>query len=201
MNYTTLKADVAAYLHRSDLTTQIPDFIEHARIRLGTDLRALCNQTTGTVTSFAAGVAALPSNLAALISVTQDGRQLIYVPADVAARYDTAGAGIYSVDGGDLIVPGASSSDTVDLSYWAIPAALSGGTDVSEGMAELPHIWRYASVMEGAIYLHDWDLAGQMMQLYRDAVQVANRSGRDARLPRPAMSDPAANIAAVAPEL
>lgn len=198
MNYTTLKADVAGYLHRSDLTTQIPDFIEHARRRLGTDLRALCNQVNGSVTSFTSGRTGLPANLAALISVTLDDVPLQFVPVD---QVGLVSSGIYSVDGGDLIVPEAGSSTSVDLSYWAIPAALSGGSDVSEGMNELPHVWRYAAVMEGAIYLHDWELAEQMERLYRDAIAIANRAGRNTRLPRPAMSDPAANIAAVAPEL
>jgi hypothetical protein len=38
-NYTDLKATVADYLARTDLTTQIPDFITLAENRLRRDLR------------------------------------------------------------------------------------------------------------------------------------------------------------------
>jgi hypothetical protein len=38
-NYTDLKASVADYLARTDLTTQIPDFITLAENRLRRDLR------------------------------------------------------------------------------------------------------------------------------------------------------------------
>lgn len=199
MNYTTLKADVAAYLHRTDLTTQIPDFIEHARVRLGLELRALCNQTNGTVTSFSNGRSSLPTNFGAAISVWLDTKRLQYVPPDMIPL---ASSGVYSIDGGDLLVPEAGSSTSVSLSYWAIPAALVNGTDVSEGMAELPQIWRYAAVREGAIYVQDWELAGQMDSAYRQELQIANRAGRDARFPKgPAMNDQVRDVSAVAPEL
>ena len=38
-NYTDLQASVAGYLGRSDLTTEIPDFIRFAELRLGRELR------------------------------------------------------------------------------------------------------------------------------------------------------------------
>jgi len=38
-NYTELQASVAGYLGRSDLTTEIPDFIRFAELRLGRELR------------------------------------------------------------------------------------------------------------------------------------------------------------------
>jgi hypothetical protein len=38
-NYTDLKATIASYLARSDLTAQIPDFIQLAETRLRRELR------------------------------------------------------------------------------------------------------------------------------------------------------------------
>lgn len=178
MNYGTLKADVAAYLHRSDLTSRIPDFIEHARRRLGRELRSLSNQAAGTATSFSAERTSLPANLAGLIGVWLDDVELTYLPPHLIGGRT---GGVYSIDGGDLVVPGAGSTTSVDLSYWTIPAALVNDPDVSEGMNELPDVWRAAAVEEGAVFLQDWELAEQMNLRYLAGVRDANRQATDAR--------------------
>lgn len=199
MNYGTLKADVAAYLHRSDLTSKIPGFIEHARRRIGRELRGIANQAAGTVTSFSAGRSSLPVNLNALLAVWLDDRELLRVTMTQAVP---GVDGVYAVDGGDLIVPAAGASTAVDISYWSIPAQLVNDTDVSEGMDTEPDLWRFAAIREGAIYLHDWALADAMESAYQSALVPANRAGRDHRAGKGiAMSDPVINITAAGPGL
>ena len=61
--YAELQTTIAGYLARSDLTTQIPDFIRLAEIRLRRDLRIrqMLNSTTLTCTSGTATVS-IPSD-------------------------------------------------------------------------------------------------------------------------------------------
>lgn len=180
MDYTALKAEVAAYLHRSDLTTPIPDFIEKARRRIGRDVRALANLKTATVTSWTNGVGTHPTDLAKLRTVTFDNNSLVSIGTDQLMYWQSLTSPlVYAIQAGNIIVPGIGSTDTVTLEYWAVPAALSGGTDVSAGMAEWPSIWTAASVAEGALYCRDFELQGQMIQLYTAEVMAVNASCTD----------------------
>lgn len=184
MNYGTLKTSVANYLHRTDLTAIIPDFIDQARTRLGADLRALANLTTGTVTSFSSSRTALPTNLAKLIGVTLADVPLLEVQPDQVFNYS---GGVYAVDGQDLVVPGAGSSTSVLLHYYSVPAALVNNGDVSVPMVQFPQLWIYAAVAEGALYCQDYELAGVMNAAYAELIRIANRSGDEARQVAPVM--------------
>jgi hypothetical protein len=182
MNYTTLQANVASWLHRTDLSSGSPSpiqtFIDQARLRIGGELRSKTNYVVGTVTSFAAGLSALPTNIAQLVSVVDsDGTPLIYFPPNEVDF--NHGSGVFSILGEDLYVPDAGSSTVVTLTYYRLPTALSGGTDVSDGMDEWPMLWIAAACRAGAIYCHDFDLADRMEQEYQTWLAVANRSGRD----------------------
>lgn len=183
-DYTALKADVAAYLHRSDLTSTIPTFIEAARIRIGRDLRGECNYVTGSVTGFVDGLTALPSNLSRLVTVSLDDANLECVPYQSALQFTE---GVYAVLGGDLYVPEAGTSTTVDLSYYAIPAALVNGTDVSYGMAEAPQLWRWGSLIEAGAYLRDMELLAMAGQYFDDEVRRMNAAHTESRFSNPAV--------------
>jgi hypothetical protein len=66
-SYTTLKSTIADYLARSDLTTQIPDFIRLAEERLRRDLRIrqMLKVATATTTADDATVS-LPADFLAM---------------------------------------------------------------------------------------------------------------------------------------
>jgi len=138
------------------------------------------------VTSFSAGRSALPANYAAMAAVSLDGRPLLYMPPAAVAVYGDL-SGVYSVDGGDLVVPGAGSTASVDVSYYTVPAKLVAGADVSEGMDEWPQLWLFQSVYQGALYTHDFELAGAMDSAYNQVLEVANRAGRQALYPQAAV--------------
>lgn len=202
MTFGTLKSDVAAYLHRTDLTTPIADFCDKARIRIGADLRAQANYQTGTVTSFASGLSALPSNYAAMVAVTaSDGTPYTFLPPP-EVDYNHDSEYVYSVLGTDLFIPNAGSTTTVNIYYYTVPAALVNNSDVVDAMVEWPSLWVYAATREGAIYCHDWDLAAQMDQLYEKELEKANSQGRDARYgPAPAVVDSGRNLMAWGPNV
>lgn len=184
MNYTALQAAVAGYLHRSDLgTTEIPSyFIEFARLRIGRDVRALANLKSGTVATWSAGIGTLPADVSKIRSVYVDGTVMTYVSAEQLSAYATASAPqVYSVQGTQkIIIPGIGASTSASLEYWAIPAALSSGTDVSAGMNEWPHVWIHAAVLEAAFWERDWSTYNQMLPIYQAEVSALNAACADA---------------------
>lgn len=177
MNFGTLKTSVAAYLHRTDLTALLPDFIDQARVRIGGDLRALSNHVTGTVTSFSVGRAALPTNWGQPVSVSLDGNPLAFMPVEQIGNYSR---GVYTIDGGDLVVPEAGSTTSVDVTYYSISPVFVLDADVGVGMLEYPSIWLFASCAEAALYVQEYQLADTMNNAYMLMLATANRAGNDA---------------------
>jgi hypothetical protein len=182
-DYTALKADVAAYLHRSDLTSTIPTFIEAARLRIGRDLRGACNFVTNNVTGFSSELAALPTNVSRLVSVSSNGYPLESVSYDIAL----VSGNCYAVVGSNLFVPGSDSSTTVTVYYYAIPAALVNGTDITYGMADAPMLWRWGSLMEAGFYLRDMELLAMAGQQFDDEVRRLNAAHTETRWANPAV--------------
>lgn len=184
MNYGTLKTNIAAYIHRSDLTAQLPIFVDQARVRIGGELRSQANFLRGTVTSFSSERTALPANLSKLVAVVLAGDPLVEATASEIGQYR---GGVYAVDGIDLVVPGASTATTVHLSYYAIPAALINDADVALGMNEWPSLWQYAGNVEAALYCEDYEKVEVMNEVYRAMLMIANNSGHESRMVAPRM--------------
>lgn len=183
--YTELQADVASYLHRSDLTTPIAEFIEKARLRIGRDLRSLEQETTTTLTSPTNDVFTLPTDFLELRRANGDGVALRAVSQTELDYWTGSGVGVFGIHGRNLWAPGCT---TVDITYFAQEAALSSGSTEHATMAAWPQIWLFASLAEAALYIRDWDLMDRMTALYQQEVQAVNRRAELARQgPAPAM--------------
>ena len=61
-NYSGLKASIANWLNRTDLTSEIPDFIELAENRIFHDVRVPTNEKTVLLTLSSDGYATIPSD-------------------------------------------------------------------------------------------------------------------------------------------
>jgi hypothetical protein len=176
-NYAELQTAVANYLHRSDLTSVIPDFITLAETKLNRmlRLRAMQDQATGTVASSVA----LPTGFLEVIAltVTSGGTSwpLLYVPptklsgeSSTSFRYSIIGDNIYFDPAG---------TETYTLTYFKKFAALSAGTNWLIETA--PDLYLYATLMEASPYIKDtkslqiWGAA--MTQLIED-LQRADRN-------------------------
>ena len=73
-NYSDLKTTVANYLGRSDLTSQIPDFISLAEIRLARELRIRQMLDTATATmSINDSTVGIPPDFLAMRDIFIDG--------------------------------------------------------------------------------------------------------------------------------
>jgi hypothetical protein len=177
--YTELQADVASYLHRTDVTTPITEFIEKARLRVARDLRSLEQETTTTLTSPTNGVFTLPSNFVELRRASSAGVPLRPVNQGEADYWASSSApAVYAIHGRNLWAPGAT---TVDITYFAIEAALTSGATEHPTMAAHPQIWLYASLAEAGLYTRDWDLMDRMAQAYGAEVREINARAEWAR--------------------
>lgn len=90
--FAELKASIADWLNRADLTTQIPDFIRMAEARFDRDLR--CDEMDATASlSISSGSVAVPSGLVAVRSIRLTELpygKLKYQPPDVLDECDPA---------------------------------------------------------------------------------------------------------------
>lgn len=179
MNYTALQADIAAYLHRTDLTTPIQGFIEKARLRIARDLRSLEQEQTTTLTGPTADVFTLPATLMELRRVEADGVPLRSVnPHELAYWLDAESPQVYSVRGRYLTAPGAT---TVDIWYFATEAALVSGSTEHPTMAAHPQVWMLASLLEAGLYTRDWELMDRCTAQYAAEVTEINKRAEKAR--------------------
>lgn len=174
MNYTTLQADVASYLHRSDLTTPIQSFIERARVRIGRDLRSAEQITTTTLSSFTNDIAALPTDFQEMVRVESAGRALRPVSqTEIAYWASLTSAEVYTIANRNICIPGASSAD---LWYYRQEAALSSGSTEHATMAAHPQVWLLASLAEGHLYVQDTEEYMKTLELYQAEVAAINRA-------------------------
>lgn len=174
MNYTTLQADVASYLHRTDLTTPITSFIERARVRIGRDLRSAEQITTTTLSSFTNSIAALPTDFQAMLRVESSGRALRPVSqAEIAYWSNTARGEVYTIANRNINIPGATSAD---LWYYRQEATLSSGATEHATMAAHPQVWLLASLAEGHLYVQDTEEYGKVVELFMAEVTAINRA-------------------------
>jgi len=158
LTYQTLKSEVAKYLHRTDLTAQIPTFVGLAEAYLFRELsiKELEISVTGSTID---GYAILPSDFGTLskISITSNGssRLLDYIAlADVSTEID-ASPGFYSFENGKLRVWGAGTGQPYTLFYIPAVVSLSDAAPTNWLLANAPDLYLDASALEGARYLRD----------------------------------------------
>lgn len=158
MSYTTLQADVADYLHRTDLTTQIPGFISRAESFLFRELRI--KQTEISVTGVTVGgYALLPTDFGSVsrISVSSSGSSLTldYLSlAEATSAIDTYPK-YYSFENGQLRIWGTADGQAYTLYYVPAITALSDSNATNWLLDNAPELYLYASALEGARYIRD----------------------------------------------
>lgn len=161
-NYTDLKAAVASYLHRTDLTSQIVDFIRIAEADFDRTLR-LNAQLTNAALSCSAVATALPTDWLQTkqATVAVGGLNQVLLPSDEeqVRQYTTAGTPkYYAISGGYFLIgPPPSTTYTVSHTYYAaIPALATNSTNWL--LTAYPDMYLWRTILEGAKYTRDQDL-------------------------------------------
>ncbi len=162
--YSELQTTIAGYLARTDLTTQIHDFIRLAETRLRRDLRIrqmLKSVTTATVADDS--TVELPSDFLEVRDFVVVGNPVqslnYYSPSAFNRNTRTWESGKpvdYTVLALDFQLSPVPDSDyTVQLFYFAAPAFLSDTNTSNVFLANTPDALLYGALLEAAPYLMD----------------------------------------------
>jgi len=161
-SYSDLQTTIAGYLARSDLTTQIPDFIRLAETRLRRDLRIrqmLKSVTTSTVA--ADSTVELPSDFLEVRDLVIDGsppQPLNYASPSAFTRntrtWESGKPLDYTVLANDFqLAPIPDAVYTVKMLYFAAPAFLSDTNTSNVFLANTPDVLLYGALLEAEPYL------------------------------------------------
>ena len=158
LTYSWLKSEVAAYLHRTDLTAKIATFISTAESFLFRELHAKELQTSVTGVTVN-GYAFLPDDFLSVsrVSITYQGaaRTLDYI----AAPYDPVALdvfpGKYSLENDQLRIWGSGSGQAYTLYYIPKIQPLSDLVPTNWILENSPDLYLYASALEGARYVRN----------------------------------------------
>ncbi len=161
-SYSDLQTAIAGYLARSDLTSQIPDFIRLCEVRLRRDLRIrqmLKSVTTATVASDE--TVELPSDFLEvrdLVVVGNPVQPLSYLSPSLFnrnARAADAGKPLdYTILANDFqLAPIPDGVYTIKMLYFAAPTFLSDTNTSNAFLANCPDLLLYGSLIEAEPYL------------------------------------------------
>jgi len=170
--YAELKASIADYLARSDLTTQIIDYITLFEAVAARRMKVRPMETSTNLTP-TAGVATLPAGYLGWRRVTWTGsprRDLTYVhPSILQMTYPDSSTGTpndFTIEGASLKV--RPVSDTVlEFDYFAKTAAVS--SSLNWLYTNHPDAYLFGSLAEAYAMLKDFDTA-VIWKIRRDAV-------------------------------
>lgn len=160
--YSDLKTAVASYLARSDLTTQIPDFIRFAETRLRRELRIRQMLSVASLTATAGSASlSIPSDFLESRDFVVNGnpvQPLNYVSPALYSRNtagDTSGKpNAYTVLSSTFkLAPAPDSAYTLSLTYYAAPAYLSDSNTSNLFLTTCPDLLLYAALVEAEPYL------------------------------------------------
>jgi hypothetical protein len=183
-DYSSLKANVADWLNRSDLTSAIPVFIQNAESSLKRDHRVRKLQTRTLTAS--ADDTAVPSDYGANEAMYHDGSTYYHGIEVVGAErlgelkqlFGTTGPPAYAalLDGVIRWAPVPDTTYTLKWAYWRKLLSLSDSQTTNWLIEEHPDIYLYAALLESAPYLKGderlavWgsELERRLEELHRD---------------------------------
>jgi hypothetical protein len=177
--YAQLKTAVGTWCHRTDLATQIVDFITLAESQIRRDVRCRAMQVfdTGTLTS---NILAQPARYLEADSLTVGGTDQEYVtPGQYAQLVDwNSTESKYTNIGTDIYLLNAASGDSYSLLYWQGFAAFSADADTNWLLTNAPEIYLSGALQQAGIFLSDDALMAKHAAIYQASVKLFQSSER-----------------------
>ena len=157
--FSNLKTSIASWLHRADLTSQIPDFIDLCETKFNRVMRLSTMETRSSIT-VDSQYEDVPSGFLELrsIQITGDsGGMLSYLTPQQANdnyRGDTGIPRFYSIVGSTFaFYPPPSGTYTAELVYYAAIAALSDAAPTNWMLTNHPDVYLYGSLKEAEAFI------------------------------------------------
>lgn len=148
--YGNLKTAVANWLHRTDLTSVIPDFVALAEARIRTDVRCRAMEATASG-DLASDTLALPARFAEARRVTLSDRVLTYTPPTSFKPRRFWADGVYTITGTDFVFP--ASTGAYEVQYFAWFAPFSDDGDTNTLLTNHPDVYLFATLAEARGYI------------------------------------------------
>jgi len=187
--YTELKASIADWLNRTDLTTTIPDFISLAEAQIERQLRTR-QMLTRTTLTIDAEFEAIPADFleirALKLTSTNPDTPLSFMTMDSLDEQSLIDTGsgrpkYFTVVGTDFrFVPTPDASYTSEIVYFAKLSKLSTSVSTNFLLTSSPDVYLYGSLLQAAPYLLDDARIPVWSSLYDRALsdlQVADDRG------------------------
>jgi hypothetical protein len=163
-NYSDLQSTIASYLARTDLTAQIPDFIQLAETRLRRELRLRQMLKVVTTTTTADdGTVELPSDFLQMrdLHINTNPIQVVeYIsPSNFYRNTWSTSVGLprqYTILAQEFqFAPAPDTDYTLQMMYYAAPPYLSSSNPSNVFLANCPDLLLYGALGEAAPYLMD----------------------------------------------
>jgi len=187
-SYSSLKTAVANYLGRSDLTSQIPDFITLAELRLSREIRTrklLKSVTTSTVAGDS--TVEIPSDFLEMRDIYLSGNPRITLNYESPSAFtrnaqtEVSGKpGFYTMLGQEFeFAPVPDKVYTVELLYYYKPTPMSDSVASNEFLANYPDALLYASLLEAEPYIMNDARMTVWSSMYDRAINNINTSDQN----------------------
>ena len=181
--YSELKAEIAKWLHRSDLDAVIPTMIRLAEIQLNADLTSRSMEVKTTLATTAGSqTVALPDDLLdikRLQVIGSPNRVLIYRSADeIAQDNPSATTGmpeVFSVYGPTVeLSPVPDDVYTLELLYYQKIPALSDTNTTNWLLINCPNAYLFGALLQAQPFIMNDERLPVFQSLYRQSVDGLN---------------------------
>lgn len=185
MSYATLQADVATYLHRSDLTAVMPSLVALAEASLFRELQIKGEEVSVDGVTVG-GYALLPADFGAVskLAITYGGvtRLLDYSNVPEASTSIDLAPNKFRLENGKLRIYGTSDGQAYTLYYLPTIAPLSDSNTTNWLLDNAADLYFYATALEGAKHIRDdgetQKLAAMVPPLLDSVRRLAERKGQ-----------------------
>lgn len=178
MNYSDLQTEIAAYLHRGDLSAKIPTFIGLAEAFLFRELNVKELQTSTTLTT-TGEYASPPTDFGSLskIEVTIAGKTYALDYQSDPQRYTDPDAypHKFAFENGQIRVFGAGTGTSLTLYYVPKIKALSVSNKTNWLLDNAQDLYLFACCLEGARYIRARDLVASLTTMVSDKLEALKR--------------------------
>lgn len=190
MDYSSLKANIASWLNRSDLSSEIDTFIDLAEADMMRKLRHWRMEARTTL-SVSGQYTDLPADFIeaqrVVASASAPVRMELMARGEMQqlreAANDTGGTPqYYAITGGQLeVYPSPDATYSVDLAYLQRPADLDDTDTTNWVITYYPDIYLYGALVHSAPFLMDDPRLAIWQGLYEKALAEANFESDRAR--------------------
>lgn len=178
--YSELKASIAGFLNRTDLTAVIPDFITLCEAELNRRLktrRSVGRSDASLTSQYIAVPDGFGGPRSMILSGTNPKVLLSYVEPSEALELQnttytaTGQPRVYSVVGDEFqFLPSPDGTYALELTYWKRLDALSGSIPSNWVLTDHPDAYLYGSLLQAAPYLIDDDRVAMWGALFNAVI-------------------------------